>query len=206
MIKGANNQVEETETVDVQNDPELFVQMIEKISTIFDRIKKSCPFEVELLCAVLPNILNDFFPPSEILTKVIGEFLSPQQPHPKLLSGVVFLVFEKACEQNQLTLLQDWVVCSLSNFTQSLPVSMATWCLTCFFISASTNQWLRSIFPYVQSRIGRYEYEDKRLLCIAGADFYRRLTHDNQRKSFVDTFNKVKDNAGTPFSDLLACL
>lgn len=83
-----------TENTDgvVQSNPELFVQMIEKISAIFDRIKKSCPFEVELLCSVLPNILNDFFPPSEILTKVIGEFLSPQQPHPKILSGVVFLV------------------------------------------------------------------------------------------------------------------
>lgn len=115
-------------------------------------------------------------------------------------------MFEKACEQNQLTLLQDWVVCSLPNFTQSLPVSMATWCLTCFFISASTNHWLRSIFPYVQSRIGRYEYEDKRMLCISATDFYRHLNNDNQKKSFVDTFNKVKENPGTPFSDLLACL
>lgn len=79
-------------TEGVGTDPEFFVQMIEKVSAIFDRIKRSCPFEVELLCSVLPNILNDFFPPSEILTKVIGEFLSPQQPHPKILSGVVFLV------------------------------------------------------------------------------------------------------------------
>lgn len=86
-----DNNVEKIDEL-FKDDPELFVQMIEKISTIFDRVKKSCPFEVELLCSVLSNILNDFFPPSEILTKVIGEFLSPQQPHPKLLSGVVFMV------------------------------------------------------------------------------------------------------------------
>lgn len=76
----------------VQSNPDSLVQTIEKISAIFDRIKKGFPFEVEILCAVLPDILNDFFPSSDILTKVLGEFLSPQQPHPKLLSRVVFKV------------------------------------------------------------------------------------------------------------------
>lgn len=68
------------------------VQTIEKVSAIFDRIKKGYPFEVEILCNILPTILNDFFPPSDILTKVIGEFLAPQQRHVKLLSRVVFQV------------------------------------------------------------------------------------------------------------------
>lgn len=48
--------------------------------------------EVDILCTVLPIILNDFFPPSDILTKVIGEFLAPQQRHAKALSRVVFQV------------------------------------------------------------------------------------------------------------------
>lgn len=76
----------------VQSNPDDLVQTIEKISAIFDHIKKGLPVEVETLCFVLPDILNDFFPPSDILTKVIGEFLSPQQPHPKFLSRVVFQV------------------------------------------------------------------------------------------------------------------
>jgi len=58
----------------------------------FNRIKKGYPFEVELICGVLPNLLTDFFPPSEIMTKVIGEFLSTQQPHPRLLAAVLFQV------------------------------------------------------------------------------------------------------------------
>lgn len=72
--------------------PEHLVQTIEKISAIFERIKKGYVHEVEILSYVLPNILDDFFSPSDVLTKVIGEFLSPQQPHPKLLSKVVFQV------------------------------------------------------------------------------------------------------------------
>lgn len=59
---------------------------------LMNRIKKGYPFEVELLCGVLSNLLTDFFPPSEIMTKVIGEFLSTQQPHPRLLAAVVFQV------------------------------------------------------------------------------------------------------------------
>lgn len=115
-------------------------------------------------------------------------------------------VFKRGIEQNQLNLLQDWVVFSLSNFTQSLPIGMATWCLTCFFISASTNPWLRSLFPYIQSRIGRYEYEDRKLLCIASSDFYRNLTNEKQKNTFVETFNKVKHQVDTPFCDLLSSL
>lgn len=76
----------------VQTNPDHLVQTVEKISAIFDRIRKGHVFEVEVMCAVLPNVLNDFFSPSDILTKVIGEYLSTQQPHPKLLSMVVFKV------------------------------------------------------------------------------------------------------------------
>ena len=73
-------------------DPEELVRSIERTSAIFDKIKKGYPMEVEILCIVLSRVLGDFFPPSEILTKVIGEFLSPQQPHPRLMSAVVFKV------------------------------------------------------------------------------------------------------------------
>lgn len=73
-------------------EPEALVRSIERTSAIFDKIRKGHPMEVEVLCTVLSGVLGDFFPPSEILTKVIGEFLSPQQPHPRLLSAVVFKV------------------------------------------------------------------------------------------------------------------
>lgn len=124
----------------------------------------------------------------------------------KLTQFYVLQVFEKAIEQSQLSLLQDWVVFSLANFTQSLPLGMSTWCLTCFFISASTNKWLRSMFPYVQLRIGRYEYEDRKMLCITSSDFYNNLVTEHQKQTFVDTFNKVKDQIDTPFNDLLSSI
>jgi huntingtin len=197
---------EQLEAVGPQTNPDHLVQTIEKISAIFEHIKRGYVFEIEILCFVLPDILNDFFSPSDILTKVIGEFLSPQQPHPKLLSRVVFRVFERAIEEKQLPLLQDWVVFSLSNFTQSLSVGMATWCLTCFFISASSNEWLRSFFPYVQTRVGRYEYEDRKMLCIAGSDFYKNLTNSKQKETFIQNFNKIKDQPDTLFNDLLSSL
>lgn len=83
---------------------------------------------------------------------------------------------------------------------------MATWYLTCFFISASTDDWLRAFFPHIQSRIGRYEYEDRKMLCIAGVDFYNNLTSEKQKQTFVENFQAVKDHSDMPFSDLLASL
>ncbi|XP_033353075.1 huntingtin isoform X1 [Bombus vosnesenskii] len=194
----------ETEEPLPDAEPEALVRSIERASAIFDKIRRGHSMEVELLCTVLSGVLGDFFPPSEILTKVIGEFLSPQQPHPRLLAAVVFKVCERACTCAQMELLQDWVVFSLPNFIQSLPVTMSTWCLSCFFISASTNHWLRALFPYIQSRIGKYEYEDKKILCIAASDFYRKLSKDTQREAFVETFEAAAKEPGTPFSDILA--
>ncbi|KAK7793413.1 hypothetical protein R5R35_014313 [Gryllus longicercus] len=189
-----------------QMDPEELIHTMEKTSALFDRIKRGYPSEVAMLCSVLPSLLTDFFPPSEMLSKVVGEFLSPQQPHPRLLATVVFQVFERASQQAQLPLLQDWVVFSLSNFTTCSPIAMATWCLTCFFISASPNPWLRALFPHVQSRIGRLEYEDRKLLCVAAADFYNHLRDEKQKQTFVSTFQAAAHMQQTPFSELVACL
>lgn len=58
-------------------------------------------------------------------------------------------VLSQACRESQLPLLQAWVVMSLNNFTQAQPVAMAMWCLSCFFISASINPWLRAMYPSV---------------------------------------------------------
>ncbi|KRT84434.1 hypothetical protein AMK59_2640, partial [Oryctes borbonicus] len=191
------------------DNPDNLVHIVEKISIIFDRIKKGLPFQVEVLCHVLPDVINDFFSPADILTKVVGEYLSPQQKYPALLSRIVFEVFENGIAQSQIALLQDWVVVSLPNFIQTFSTGMATWYLTCFFVSTSTNFWLRSIFPRVRTRIGRLEYEDRVMLCIAGRDFYNNLTTDKQRQVFVDAFRRAKEEGGepdSPFSDLLECL
>ncbi|XP_071441491.1 huntingtin [Hetaerina americana] len=218
MYMGLNNVQREWSSIDQKGEvpgpdavdspnPEHLLHAMEQASALFDRVKRGYPFEVEVVCGVLPLLLTHFFPPSEILTKVIGEFLSSQQPHPRLLAAVLFQVFESACQQSQLPLLQEWVVLSLSNFTQCSPMGMATWCLTCFFISASTNPWLRAIFPHVQSRIGRCEFEDRRLLCIAASDFYHELTNDSQKQTFLSTFGTAANvHPQSPFSDIVTCL
>lgn len=44
-------------------------------------------------------------------------------------------------------MVRDWVLLSLSNFTQRTPVAMAMWSLSCFFVSASTSQWISALYP-----------------------------------------------------------
>ena len=56
------------------------------------RIKKGYPYEARVIARVLPAFLADFFPPQDIMNKVIGEFLSSQQPYPQLIAKVVFQV------------------------------------------------------------------------------------------------------------------
>lgn len=46
----------------------------------------------------------------------------------------------------------------------------------------------------------------RKMVCIAGADFYNALTNEKQKTTFVETFTKVKDQPDTPFNDLLLSL
>ncbi|XP_044581130.1 huntingtin isoform X1 [Cotesia glomerata] len=188
-------------------NPEALMMTIEKTSAIFDRIKRGYLSEVKILSSVLIEILEDFFPPFEILTKVISEFLSPQQPHQKLIVKIVFKICERvASNVDQLTFFQDWLIFSLPNFIQSLPALTFTWCLSCFFISASTNPWLRALFPYVQSRRGKYECEDKQILFISSLDFFQKLSNKSQKEAFITCFSTAETELTSPIGDIVTSL
>lgn len=57
-------------------------------------------------------------------------------------------VFGTARDQGQQSLVLEWILLSLSNFTQSsssgMTESVAVWNILCFFIGASRNPWLQS--------------------------------------------------------------
>lgn len=58
----------------------------------FCRIRKGFPYEARVITRILPAFLTDFFPPQDIMNKVIAEFLSSQQAHPELMAKVLFQV------------------------------------------------------------------------------------------------------------------
>lgn len=64
---------------------------MEKINVLFEKLKRSYPKEAEVVGEVLSYVLMDFTA-SDVLTKVIQEFLSSQQPHQKILAGLLFTV------------------------------------------------------------------------------------------------------------------
>ena len=63
---------------------------------MFDCVRRSGPLEARLICDILPRVLVDFFPPADVVNRVVTEFMSPGQPHQVLLSGVLFSVFRQA--------------------------------------------------------------------------------------------------------------
>ena len=125
-------------------DPEMLMSMMEQMSILFDCIRRSGPGQAELLTDILPGVLLDFFPASDIVNRVISEFISPGQPHPHLLAGVLRQIFRaQANSLDQQNMLTEWVLVSLPNFTRKAPLSYSIWCLSCFFLAASTNPWLQ---------------------------------------------------------------
>jgi hypothetical protein len=63
------------------------------------------------------------------------------------MSSVMFALYRQAADQGHLSMLQDWVLSALPNFTHRSPLSHSIWCLTVFFVSAATTN------PYLQVNI-----------------------------------------------------
>ncbi|XP_029003090.1 huntingtin isoform X3 [Betta splendens] len=187
-------------------DSESIIVAMERISVLFDRIRKGLPSEARVVSRILPQFLEDFFPPQDVMNKVIGEFLSNQQPYPQFMATVVYKVFQTLHATGQSSMVRDWVLLSLSNFTQRTPVAMAMWSLSCFFVSASTSQWISALLPHVISRMGSSEVVDVNLFCLVAMDFYRhQIDEELDRRAFQSVFETVA-SPGSPYYKLLGCL
>ncbi|XP_068926815.1 huntingtin isoform X1 [Petaurus breviceps papuanus] len=187
-------------------DSESVIVAMERVSVLFDRIRKGFPCEARVVARILPQFLDDFFPPQDVMNKVIGEFLSNQQPYPQFMATVVYKVFQTLHTTGQSSMVRDWVMLSLSNFTQRTPVAMAMWSLSCFFVSASTSQWVSAILPHIISRMGKSEQVDINLFCLVAIDFYRhQIDEELDRRAFQSVFEVVA-SPGNPYHRLLTCL
>ncbi|XP_066534473.1 huntingtin isoform X5 [Hoplias malabaricus] len=194
------------ETDPTAPDSESVIVAMERVSVLFDRIRKGFPCEARVVSRILPQFLDDFFPPQDVMNKVIGEFLSNQQPYPQFMATVVYKVFQTLHATGQSSMVRDWVLLSLSNFTQRTPVAMAMWSLSCFFISASTSQWISALLPHVISRMGKSDTVDVSLFCLVAMDFYRhQIDEELDRRSFQSVFEMVA-SPGSPYHQLLCCL
>ncbi|XP_076067326.1 huntingtin isoform X2 [Oratosquilla oratoria] len=191
---------------EMASDPETLLQVMEKMSIFFDRIRVGYPYEAEVIAGLVGQCILDVLPASQILNKVITEYISSHQPHPHLLASTLFQVFEGAVgESGEEGIVQEWVLLSLSNFTQRTPVALAVWCLTCFFIAASCNRWLRAAFPCVQARLGKLDARDRQIFCLAATHFRQSLAREEQRVKFDAVFQAVAI-PGSPFHELLSCI
>jgi hypothetical protein len=56
---------------------------------LISRLKSNVKCNCLIVSKVLPILIVDFLPPSEILNRVIAEFMSPMQTSPELMAPVV---------------------------------------------------------------------------------------------------------------------
>uniref|UniRef100_A0A2P2I646 Huntingtin-like n=1 Tax=Hirondellea gigas TaxID=1518452 RepID=A0A2P2I646_9CRUS len=160
-------------------DPELLLQLMEKLGIVFERIKTGYSYEAWLLAGLLSTCLLDLLPANQVLNKVIMEYISSQQPYPHLLAATLFQVFEGCIEESGEGLVQEWVLMSLGNFTRREPVSLAVWCITCFLVAASRNPHLRAAYASVLTWPAQLSQHQQYST--------PRLSHDQQQQQYIST-------------------
>uniref|UniRef100_H2ZNB7 Huntingtin n=1 Tax=Ciona savignyi TaxID=51511 RepID=H2ZNB7_CIOSA len=174
---------------------------MERVSLLFDRIRKGYPQEARVMSKILPSMLDDFFPAQEIMNKIIAEFISTLQPFPGSVAHILYEVFQSLHERDQSHLVQGWVMLSLGNAIQRTPLHTAVWCLTCLFASASTNRWISSMVPLIISRSHDPSLDRNwTCFCKSAVDFYTcQLSEELDRRSFHAIFS-TSSSSGDPAS------
>jgi len=196
-------------TMDLINDAPITdsrLVLMERINVLLTRIRCSQLSEAVLLATILPRILLDFLPIQEVMNKLISEFLSSQQPRPELIAKIFNNVADILYKEGEEATVRDWVLLCIASFVQRTPLSMAVWSLTCFFISASANPWLKSLFPFIVERKGKLEDDDRQIFIMAALDFFTNQNLDHiQQDQFIQTFRAKIDNSSSPYEKLVAC-
>jgi len=82
---------------------------------------------------------------------------------------------------------------------------MAVWSLNCFLISGTMNPWLQSLFPYILSRKGKLETQDRKIFCMIALDFYQnQILEPEEKRMFVSTFQR-KSAEVDAYKELIEC-
>ncbi|XP_037081654.1 huntingtin-like [Pollicipes pollicipes] len=194
-----------------QLSPEMFVHVLEKYSVVFTKMKSSPAFLSTVLCGTTTSGLLRLCPPSELMNRVIGEFISPHQSHAPALADTVFQVFEACVSQSQEALLRDWVLFSLPNFATVRPAARATWRLACFLAGASRRPWLRAAFPLLQRCGDEVDLPGSEcphlaaVFLVAARDFYSQLS-EPQRRQFLAAIEAPASGGDPTYKRLLLSL
>ncbi|QQP53274.1 Huntingtinlike, partial [Caligus rogercresseyi] len=88
------------------------------------------------------------------------------------------------------------------------------WCLSCFFLSVpppqialptdnASDYWLQALFPHLQTRLGCFTPEDRKLFCLVAKEFYSHLEENEQQEKFLSAFKEAAHPKTTPYCDLL---
>ncbi|XP_055624615.1 huntingtin [Toxorhynchites rutilus septentrionalis] len=205
IYHSSTDQLENTERSNgiVQDEPDIIIQQIEKIEILFAKIRTTTPQGAKVFGDVLCQLIRDLLPPNEILTKVFKELML-NQPNPDTIATVTHQVFRSAIDCSYLTLLQEWLLCSLPNFLSLSQINKSVWCLTVIFISASLNQHLLKLFPEILSLPSYQQLNEREVnnFILSAKDFYRKLDQP-QKTKFREIFQQ---NDSAVYRSLLQCL
>ncbi|KAK4002443.1 hypothetical protein OUZ56_004272 [Daphnia magna] len=177
-------------------DPETMLAAMEWVGALFQRMKRGTDREAEILGQIMPVITCDIFPPADILNRILSEFITARPSVACCLTPTIFKVFGTARSQGQQSLVVEWILLSLSNFTRSLSDESANsvWNVLCFFTAASSNPWLQSVFPLVNQPVNPKNPMEVEIFVASALDFRNQLD-DQQRSTLVSIFFSARDNS-----------
>ncbi|XP_034837246.2 huntingtin isoform X1 [Maniola hyperantus] len=151
---------------DVSNmDPDVLMNSMERITLLYKILRQCRHKENKMIIATtLKYFLRETLPPAATLSRVVIEYLECCKETERkrmaiwserdrwidcsvLNAEIVFEVFETSVTQDQLPVLSGWIFEALCHLLSGISSKLLPYCLLTLLVSASSNQFIRSINP-----------------------------------------------------------
>ncbi|XP_039760461.1 huntingtin isoform X2 [Pararge aegeria] len=228
---------------DVSNmDPDVLMNSMERITLLY-KVLRQCKRKENknIVASALKYFLRETLPPAATLSRVVIEYLEcckeTERKKMAILSDrnrwidcsvlnaeIVFEVFETSVNQDQLPVLSGWIFEALCHLLSGkISTKLLPYCLLTLLVSASSNQFIRSISPlsshifrvglhksrensqnwgdfadFVEKYTGNMSFSDRRLLCIVALHSYFSANQLERLKELCE--------GNEQFNDLMQCL
>lgn len=150
---------------DIEGGGSNLLDTTEKVMDLFNKVRSGHAEDGEVVAQILPRVLVDFFPPDQVMSLVLGEFLN-QKVNRDLGGIVLFEVASLLRAAGHQSTLTHWILICTPNFVQVNDL----WSLTTLFLAGSPNSAVRSLFSgHGQGVV------DADVFGVAARDFFESL-------------------------------
>ncbi|KRY56064.1 Huntingtin [Trichinella britovi] len=172
-----------------QSKATFHIMVMERFDIILRKIAQSATEITNVLGVVCCEFLKDNFSPSDVIHKLVLDFMSNMKSadQQKVLIDILCSVLKDFQSKDEPTIF-NWILLLVPSIVEKRPSNLAISCLTCFFLSIFKEPWMEALRIIALNRLGKMEEFDTELFAFTVKRFKELLPNEILVNDFLAIF------------------